>query len=418
MTHFDGTSQAFSSPSPDLNPEESDHHQRGDAVFGAKFVTAPNPVQAGLGPLFNNISCVACHGGDGRGRPPEPGENLASMLFRISGAGEDAHGGPKAMPGFGGQIQTRARFGEIPEAGIDIAYTDSLVAFAEGGTVALRVPRYTLRNPWKPLAETPMLSPRVAPPVFGLGLLEAVGEADILSRADPDDRNGDGISGRPNHVWDVRAKAKVLGRFGWKANNPNLDQQNAGAFSQDMGITNPLFPTENCAGDLPACDTDSLEIDSASLESVSFYIASLAVPGRRDWDDDQVMRGEALFAAAGCAACHLGEMRTGAVPGRPGLSRQIIHPYTDLLLHDMGEGLADGRADFEADGREWRTAPLWGIGLTKVVSGHTLFLHDGRARNLMEAVLWHGGEAERSQLAVRQASPADRQALIAFLESL
>ncbi len=420
MPLFDATSQAFSSPSPGLSPEDLEHHKRGDAIFSAKFVTAPTPVHPGLGPFFNNVSCVACHGGDGRGRPPEPGEALAGMLFRISVEGRDAHGGPKPMPGFGGQIQTRAQFGATPEAGIAISYQDSVVTFADGGTATLRVPRYVLQNPWKPLAGTPLLSPRVAPPVFGLGLLEAVSEADILSRADPDDADGDGISGRPNHVFDVRAQAMVLGRFGWKANNPNLDQQNAGAFNQDMGITNPIFPVENCAGDLPACDSNSnsLDIDSAALESVAFYLRSLAIPGRRGWDHPQVKRGEAVFAAAGCAACHVPELRTGPVDGRPELSLQTFHPYTDLLLHDMGGGLADDRPDFEADGREWRTAPLWGIGLTRMVSGHTFFLHDGRARNLMEAVLWHGGEAGHAKNAIVQATPADRQALIAFLESL
>ena len=418
MTQYDATSQAFSSPAPDLSPEDLDHHGRGDAIFSAKFVTAPSPVHPGLGPFFNNVSCVSCHGGDGRGRPPEPGQALASMLFRISGEGQDAHGGPKPMPGFGGQIQTRAQFGSAPEAGIEFSYLDSVVTFADGATLALRVPQYALQNPWKPLAEKPLLSPRVAPPVFGLGLLEAVTETDILSRADVDDRDGDGVSGRPNHVWDVRAQTTVLGRFGWKANNPNLDQQNAGAFSQDMGITNPIFPAENCVGDLPACASDSLDLDSADLESVSFYIRSLAVPARRDWDDSEIKRGEALFAAAGCVSCHAPDMRTGPVPGRPELSLQTFHPYTDLLLHDMGSGLADDRPDFEADGREWRTAPLWGIGLTKIVSGHTFFLHDGRARNLMEAVLWHGGEAERSKNTIRRATPSDRHALIAFLESL
>ena len=418
MTHFDATSGAFSAPAPNLSPEDLAHHEVGDGFFADKFVAAPAPINPGLGPLHNNSSCESCHPRDGRGRPPEPGQAMSSMLFRISAAGTDAQGGPKPMPGYGGQLQTRAIFGEDPEASIAISYRDSIVSLAGNVTGTLRVPVYALQNPWQPLSEAPLLSPRVAPPVFGLGLLEAVRAAEILAHADPDDGDGDGISGRPNYVYGVRAGTRVLGRFGWKANVPDLEQQNAGAFNQDMGITSPLLPEENCAGDRPACASHPPDIDSAVLEAVSFYIRTLAVPARRDWRSRQVRQGESLFVSAGCPACHARELQTGPSPGMPGLAAQTIHPFTDLLLHDMGDGLADGRPDYEADGREWRTAPLWGIGLTKVVSGHTFFLHDGRARNLMEAILWHGGEAERAQRAVRGMIHEDRRALVAFLESL
>jgi len=239
-----------------------------------------------------------------------------------------------------------------------------------------------------------------------------------MAREDAGDADHDGISGRANYVWDVRAGAKRLGRFGWKANAPDLLQQSAAAYNNDMGVTTPLFPAETCEGDRPSCASHAPDVDSLTLDEVAFYIRSLAVPARRDWNLTSVKRGEKVFKSVGCAACHLPEMRTGTVAGEPWRSGQTIHPYTDLLLHDMGPGLADGRPDFDAGGSEWRTPPLWGIGLSLVVNGHTFFLHDGRARNLTEAILWHGGEAASSRDAVKALPAADRQALIDFLQSL
>ncbi len=417
LTLFQGTSNSFSTPAPGLSEENLELHLDGDAGFEAKFVTG-GQVNPGLGPLFNNISCVACHKKDGRGRPPESGEILSTMLFRISVPGIDEHGGPKAMPGYGGQIQPRAIAGEVPEVNIKFSYRDSSVSLANKESIPLRVPTYTLENPWFPFSQTPLISPRVTPTIIGLGLLEAVDEATILDQADPYDQNHDGISGKPNYVYQVRTNSMVLGRFGLKANNPNLEQQSAGAYNQDMGITNVVFRDENCAGDRPSCVSVKPDVDSATLAAVVFYVRSLAVPGRRNWQSAEVHRGEKLFTSIGCATCHLPELKTGLVPERPFLSNQTIHPYTDLLVHDMGPGLADNRPDFDANGQEWRTTPLWGLGLTKVVNGHTLLLHDGRARNMMEAILWHGGEGERSKNAVRNLPKSDQQALLTFLESL
>jgi CxxC motif-containing protein (DUF1111 family) len=317
--------------------------------------------------------------------------------------------------------------GYAPEATIDVAYRDSSVALGGGGSATLRIPAYALRDPWTPLPASPMLSPRLAPALIGMGLLQALDEDSLLARADPEDRDGDGISGRANRVYDPARGAMAMGRFGWKANNAGLIQQTAGAFNQDMGVTTYLFPEENCDGDRPDCagqgtGTDSAhqgpDLDSAGLAAVAYYLETLAVPARRDWDQPRVARGERLFASAGCAACHIPAQSTGTVPGRPELSGQTIHAYTDLLLHDMGPGLADGRPDYDADGREWRTAPLWGLGLSRIVNGHSYLLHDGRARDPLEAILWHGGEAEKAREVVRAMAPADREALLAFLSSL
>ena len=342
------------------------------------------------------------------------------MFLRLSLPGADpVTGAPLPVPGFGFQLQHRALFGVQPEAKLQVTYTESTERFEDGTEIQLRRPTFRIVEPYVPMPEGVLTSPRVALPVFGRGLLEAIDEATLLGHADAFDMDGDGISGRANIVWDFLAGVPALGRFGWKANNHNLAQQNAGAYTQDMGVTNPYFPQESAAGQSQSDGrTDDPEIDQETLDVTVFYVQTLAVPARRAIDDPVALRGEQLFAEAQCSACHIPMLQTGVLPGLPGLSNQTIFPYTDLLLHDMGEGLADGRPDFLATGREWRTPPLWGIGLTQRVSGHTFFLHDGRARTLMEAIMWHGGEATAAREHVRRLPQADRDALIAFLESL
>ena len=298
-------------------------------------------------------------------------------------------------------------------------YVDSAGTFADGTPFTLQSPRYTLTGVYSALPATLMFSPRVAPVVFGLGLLEAIPASTIESNADPSDRDRDGISGRPNYMEDlVSGQPRAIGRFGWKANTPNLIQQAAAAYNGDMGITSTLFPGESCEEYRPECAAHPIEVSDSIVAAVGFYTQSLGVPARRNLDDRQVIAGEALFRRVGCASCHLPSVRTGTMPGIPEVSNQQIQPFTDLLIHDMGRALADGRPDFKATGSEWRTPPLWGIGLVQTVNGHSRFLHDGRARSLMEAVLWHGGEAERSRRAVQRFSAQERTALVKFLESL
>lgn len=412
----DASSFAFSTPAPNLDGAAFNLHMQGDAAFEAAFVTAPSKVNPGLGPVFNNTSCVSCHARDGRGRPPEPGQPLVSMLFRMSLSGSGGSGGP--VPGYGSQLQPRAVFGKAPEAEVRLGYRDSLVHMPGGGSVTLAVPAYEIVNSYIPMPAGVAWSPRVAPSVFGLGLLEAIEESTLRRLADEDDVDGDGISGRINMVDDVLTGRTAVGRFGLKSNTPNLLQQSAAAYNNDMGITSHVFPGETCAGQSQGCDSSGIEVDSVTLAAVTFYVRSLAVPARRDIRNASVREGEALFTALGCAACHIPSLRTGDLDGVAAVSAQTIHPYTDLLIHDMGEGLSDGRPDFLASGREWRTAPLWGIGLTEVVSGHTRFLHDGRARNLEEAILWHGGEAEKAKEKFRNLDPVDRATLVMFLQSL
>ena len=272
------------------------------------------------------------------------------------------------------------------------------------------------------MAAGTMFSPRMSPANFGLGLLEAISEQTILSNADEFDSNQDGISGKANYVYDIASNQIILGRFGWKANQPSLKQQAAGAFNQDMGVTSPLIPVKSCYGQSQYANYSycscSPDITATQLNAVTFYLQSLAVPARRNVNDNTVQQGKSIFIQAKCSSCHITNVTTGVSAVNSSLSLQAIQPFTDLLLHDMGAGLADNRPDFLASGTEWRTAPLWGIGLQQVVSGNTIFLHDGRARSLMEAIMWHGGEAEQSKQYVRQLSEDERNALITFLQSL
>ena len=421
-TVFDASSHAFSIPAPNLSPAALEKHLEGDVEFEAVFVTAPAVVNPGLGPIYNNVSCINCHSRDGRGRPPGVDEALVSLLFRLSLPKEEGSMDgkpPTPVPGFGRQLNNRSVVGANPEGKVKIDYTEQTLTTEDGTRVHLRHPNYTFTETYQPLPEEVEVSPRVAPAVFGLGLLEAIPENAILAYADEADANRDGISGKPNFVLDVVEQRYTLGRFGWKANQPTLLQQVAAAYNDDMGITTSLFLTENSAGQPQLTEHGATpEVSDEILEVVTFYVQTLAVPARRDIDDPQVEQGEQLFAKAQCASCHVPTLRTGVLAGVPSVSNQTIHPYTDLLLHDMGPGLADNRPDFHANGSEWRTPPLWGIGLVERVNGHTNFLHDGRARNLMEAILWHGGEAEASRQIVEQMSKTERDALIAFLESL
>ena len=391
----------------------------GNRIFNTTWVTAPASTKDfdGLGPLFNRASCTGCHVRDGRGQPPlTKGGRLDSALVRLSGSDGKPH------PQFGSQLQDKAILGERPEAQVEIAYRPVAMRYHDGEQKTLHQPEIRIVTPDGTATADLQLSFRVAQPVHGLGLLEAISEEDILARAYPDDRDGDGISGRPNRVLDRRVGRAAMGRFGWKAGHPSLRQQAASAFAGDIGITSSLFPQDERTPlqrqASKAVNGGQPELRDQDLDRLEFYLRALAVPAQRAPRDPEVMRGQVHFRELGCARCHRETFDTAAVTAIPALSKQRIHPYTDLLLHDMGPALADGRAEGEATGQEWRTPPLWGIGLTRVVNGHERFLHDGRAHGLEEAILWHGGEAEKSRVAFMALSKTDRHALVSFVESL
>lgn len=417
---------SFALPAANINREQLRVFFFGNKLFNTNWVIAPASVKTldGLGPTFNRVSCSGCHLRDGRGQPPEhEGDELLSMLIRLSVPGENAQGGPKPHPVYGDQLNDRAIPSVPAEGRALIKYEEIAGRFGDGTPYSLARPSYHFTDlAFGPLGDEVMISPRVAPAVIGLGLLEAISDADLRALADPEDKDGDGISGRLNHVWDVTDNGKRIGRFGWKSNVATLRHQNAAAAVGDIGLTSSLFPDQNCPEAQTSCAAaplgNSPELSDTFLDKLTLYTQVLAVPTRRDIDKPDVLAGEELFSNIGCAACHVPTFTTGTHPSLSLLSDQIIHPFTDLLLHDMGEELADGRPDYEATGREWRTAPLWGIGLVEAVNKHTRFLHDGRARSIEEAILWHGGEAENAKEAYRNLTATERRQILAFLNSL
>jgi CxxC motif-containing protein (DUF1111 family) len=349
-----------------------------------------------------------------------PMSELEAYLAELDGAAE-RHA---PHPVLGGQVQNHSVAGVAAEPDIAIAYEEMPVTLGDGEVVMVRKPSYGSPD----LPADASLSPRIAPQMIGLGLVEAIPAADILAREDPDDADGDGISGRASIVWSGEFGQPMLGRFGLKAGKPTILAQSAGAFANDIGISSPLNPDAwgDCTDAQPDCRTAphgvgeaaAHEIDATGLALVADYSRNLAVPARRDVDDSQVLRGKEMFFANGCASCHTPKFVTHRIEGRPEHSFQLIWPFSDFLLHDMGEGLADNRPENRANGREWRTAPLWGIGLTAQVTGHAFFLHDSRARSLTEAILWHGGEGQAARDAFAVMDKADREALIRYVESL
>ena len=314
-TVFDASSQAFEMPIPTLSANELDRFLSGDASFEQIFVTPPAEVNPGAGPVFSHTSCVGCHLRDGRGRGAFGSEPpfVGSMLMRVSLPGYSPHGGPASVPGFGVQLGDRANYGVQPEARVEVSFFETVERLADGEEVYLKHPVYYIVEPYRPLPAGVLLSARMAPPVFGRGLLEAISESDILALSDPADADGDGVSGRPNYVYNFRTDQTELGRFGLKANNPDLLQQVASAYNEDMGVTSPYFPRESVWGQ-PQHDgrDDDPEISQETLDVTTFYIQTLAVPARRNWDDPQVLRGEILFESTGCAACHTTTFRTGS----------------------------------------------------------------------------------------------------------
>jgi len=431
----------FSHPSANMAFERELDFKVGNGIFKKVWVSAPSSTTSsdGLGPLFNARACQRCHLKDGRGRPPTAGEPAVSMFLRLSVPPRD-EAERRALaehrravipePTYGTQLQNFSVQGLAAEGRMTVTYEEVPVTLAGGEVVHLREPSYGITDlSYGPLHPDTMLSPRVAPPMIGVGLLEAIPAAEILAGADPEDADGDEISGRANRVWSDERGEVALGRFGWKAGQPSVAQQAASAFRGDIGISTLLYPSPygDCTPAQAEClgaphggasAQETVEAAPEMFKTLVFYSRNLGVPARRDIDDPQVLEGKRLFYESGCTGCHSPKFVTRRDSMGEEQSFQLIWPYTDLLLHDMGEGLADGRPEGEATGREWRTPPLWGIGLTETVSGHALLLHDGRARTLLEAILWHGGEAETVRQRVIGMSAAEREALLAFLRSL
>jgi CxxC motif-containing protein (DUF1111 family) len=429
-TVFNKGRRAYTLPLANLLEENRQDHVVGNSLFNENWVAAPASAAGrdGLGPLFHARSCSSCHELDGRGKPPENGEVMTSLLLRLSIPGKSAQGGPVPDPVYGSQLAPRALAGLEPEAEVTLTEKEIHGHFPDGTEYVLRQPIYAA-GAWHYGTPSPdlMIGPRVAPPVFGLGLLEAVPEERIQRLADPDDADNDGISGRPNRVWNPDTGGYGIGRFGWKANTATLRRQTADALLNDMGLTSPGASAENHTSRQPQAakfpsggdSSGAPELTAAMLDQVTHYVRTLAPPARRGAYEAPVRDGQRLFHSIGCTACHRATLNTGSGAGvLEELAGQTIHPYTDLLLHDMGPGLADHRPDYEASGSEWRTAPLWGLGLLPVVNGHERLLHDGRARGIAEAILWHDGEARAARDAWMALLKDDREKVLSFIRSL
>lgn len=424
---------AFSLPAANLPMSKRLDFSVGNSFFRNPWVQAPASTDArdGLGPLFNTNGCQNCHIKDGRGHAPREGDtNAVSMLVRLSIPALTPEQKKRVIiegvipePIYGGQLQDFSLSGAKPEGQIHISYSEKKVQLSDGDVVTLRKPHLSIKElAYGAMDKNVLMSARVAPPMIGLGLLESIPESTILEFAKKQQQDNNGISGKANRVWDAKNEALVLGRFGWKAGQPSLMQQNAAAFNGDLGLTSNLFPKDDCTQAQTICEKlphgGTPEVSDKILNFVEFYSQHLAVPIRRNVKDPQVIAGQRIFKDIGCESCHQSNIKTANITNRPALSNQTIHPYTDMLLHDMGEGLSDNRPEFLADGQEWRTPPLWGLGYLQEVNGHTEMLHDGRARNALEAILWHGGEAQQSRDDVVKLSTQDRNALLAFLASL
>ncbi|ACR11353.1 putative lipoprotein [Teredinibacter turnerae T7901] len=435
---------SFDVPLPNLPESARMNFFAGKALAEQPWVKAPTATTArdGLGPLYNARTCMFCHVRGGRGRIPEQGDELLIQgILRLSldHGKYDQSMGVIPHPAYGDQLQTQSislahqlrhlassslEHSVAPEAYIYVDWQEETFRYPDGETAQLRQPRARIDKLRYGSLDNARTSLRNAPPMLGVGLLEAVPEASILAREDPQDNDKDGISGRANRVWDPQTNSMQLGRFGWKANRADLPVTVAAAFVNDVGITNPIFSDQPCTAQQTAClaapsgnDENGHELPQSLLDLVVLFSRNLAVPARRAPQDADVLRGRTQFYQTGCQGCHQPDYVTGSGIADH-LANQHIWPYTDLLLHDMGENLADQRSDFSASGREWRTPPLWGVGVSALVNGSGQLLHDGRARSVEEAILWHGGEAAAVRETFINLPQLQRQALIKFVESL
>ncbi len=420
----DISKQAFSHPMGAMDDAMLDVFVTGRSFFTIPWVEAPSATTArdGLGPLFSANTCINCHPGHGAGVAiDDEGTLRRDLVMRLALSSQNdldemsmMSRGSEPEPTYGAQFSINGTHGTSYEGHVEVEYEEKEGSYPDGSSYSLRMSHYTLeRLGYGPLHENTAISPRIALALVGLGMLEQIPEEAILAHEDIDDRDGDGISGKANWVYTTESSERQLGRFTWKASSPTVRYQSANAANNDMGLTSPLFPKENCTEAQKACkDADkghhTFDLPGDRLDAITFYITHLKIPSARDFSDKE--EAETLFSTLRCDSCHVSTYTTAM-----GVE---IAPFSDLLLHDMGEGLADGHRDFLASGSEWRTPPLWGIGLYKDVSTEANYLHDGRARSIEEAILWHGGEAEGAKRAFMALGKKKRELLIDYLGTI
>ncbi|MDO7136510.1 di-heme oxidoreductase family protein [Algibacter lectus] len=418
------SNNAFGFEISGLSFVEQAEFSTGNSLFNQTWVSSPASTTGrdGLGPTFNARACATCHFKDGRGKAFVNGEDSSGFLMRISMPGQDGNGDALPVLGYGTQLQDRANNGIPFEAKVNVTYEIIDGEYADGTSYQLQKPIYSFSQEAFGSLSGVLMSPRVAQQTIGLGLISALPDEEITKFEDETDSDNDGISGRANYVYNYDINERDLGKYGWKANAPTLKQQVAAALHGDMGLTTSLFSDSNCPSPQQDC-ADAInggtpEVTDVQLDKMIFYQAHLAVPNRRNYKDENVLKGKTLFSSLNCIGCHAINQKTGTEAASDYLKNITIKPYSDFLLHDMGDDLADNRADYLATGKEWRTQPLWGIGLISTVNGHTNLMHDGRAANIEEAILWHGGEAENIREDFKNLSVDDRENLISFVNSL
>jgi CxxC motif-containing protein (DUF1111 family) len=440
-------------PAANIDDELRPDFHAGKALARQPWIKAPTATDArdGLGPVFNARTCLTCHIKGGKGNIPQDNDSpITTTLVRLSQATFNPDTSTEVLlkqglvphEVYGDQIQNQSTslahhlrnnksaqhltHDVSPEAYLYVQWHFSKFIFPDGREVDLRKPTIDFRYlGYGPLGDDTLISIRMAPSIHGMGLLELILQQDIDALADEHDQNQDGISGRVNQVWDVQTQSLQPGRFGLKSNKPTLAMIVAGAFANDLGISNPLFPDQPCTNQQPTCqqqitgnNAEGFELPQHLLDLVVDFNRNLAPIKRDNADNKKILQGRELFYQTGCNGCHQPRFVTGESEKFTHLSKQEIWPYTDLLLHDMGESLADNRPEFLANGQEWRTAPLWNLGDQVDVNGSNVLLHDGRARNVEEAILWHGGEAKNAKDKFVNLPITQREALMQFVYSL
>jgi CxxC motif-containing protein (DUF1111 family) len=392
-------------------PNVTDEERRLKQIAGFAIFHGDFSKESGLGRGFNNTACSGCHVSNGRGQVLfSKSLNLSRAIVKVALPGRAPDGGPKPIPGIGTQLHDHSVIENDPRiVAIKIAWIYRNGKYPDGKRYTLRKPALSFSIPGYKKNKI-LRSLRATPPVIGPGLLEAIPESTILALSDPRDLNKDGISGRPQFVPDPEKNGQLsLGRFGFKATSPTVADQTGAAFFHDMGLTTKLFKGSN----------GSQEVSDADFDINVIYQKLAGVPPARDQEKPRVINGKNIFKKIGCDGCHTMTLTTSSTLD-PELHNQTIHPFTDLLLHDMGKDLADNLPMYRARANEWRTAPLWGLGFSLDIAegGRVGFLHDGRARTIEEAILWHGGESERSKKRFMRLKAKERQDLLLFLDSL
>ena len=435
----------FDYPAANLPVDQKTQFHAGKALAQQPWVKAPTITDSrdGLGPLYNARTCMACHVKGGKGAlPKEASIPIFSSLIRVSLKGENKRNGVVPHPAYGDQIQVQSTSlahqlrhlpsakslakDVVPEAYVTINWQEQIFQYPDQTKVILKRPTPVFKQlGYGKIESDTLVGIRTAPTIHGMGLIELIPQLQIDALTDEQDKNEDGISGRANQVWNVETQSTVAGRFGLKANKPTLLMTVAGAFANDLGISNPLFKNQPCTKAQTTClsaatgnNENGVELNQAQLDLVVDFNRNLAPLKARNLDSQIALEGRELFYKTGCNQCHNPSFKTQKSERQPHLSNQTIWPYSDFLLHDLGRELADNRPDFEASGSEWRTPPLWGIGLRDKVNGSQALLHDGRASTIEEAILWHGGEAQVVKDAFINLDKKERESLILFVNSI